>query len=140
MIDLARIPLLSGATSDQAQQIAREASVVEGARGTTLFPDYTVTDAFWILIEGHWRVTRRVAGTPHVMFENDRPGSWTGGIPIIDAIAPPRAELLSDARMLRIPSTVLENLARANDRVAKRLLEAVHWGAGHIGGLIPDDR
>ena len=140
MIDLQTLPLLAGAKEDDAARILATADVVTATAGEQLFPDYRITDAFWILIEGRWRVTRRVAGTPRVMFEADRPGTWTGGIPIIDAIAPPRAEVLDDARFLRVPIEILEDIAGRNAQIAKRLLEAVNWGSGHIGGLIPAEQ
>lgn len=72
------------------------------------------------------------------MFEADRVGTRTGGIPVIDWIAPLKAEVLAPSRFLAIPIPAVEGAVGANPRVAKRLLEAVQWGAGHIGGLIPD--
>lgn len=137
MIDLQKLPLLAGATENEAARLRDEATVVTANAGDFLFPDYTVTDAFWILIEGRWRVTRRVAGVPQLMFEADRTGTWTGGIPIIDAIAPPKADVLEHARFLKVPSPVFEDLSAANPKIAKRLLEAVNWGSDHIGGLLP---
>ena len=97
-----------------------------------------MTDSYWLLIEGRWRVERRIAGDVRLMFEADRPGSWTGGIPVIDKIAPPRAIILEASRLLRAPSAVIDDLAGVNTGVAKRLLAAVNWGSGHIGDLIPD--
>ena len=140
MIDLQTLPLLAAATEEDAARILATANVVTTIAGDVLFPDYTITDAFWILIEGRWRVTRRVAGVPRLMFEADRPGTWTGGIPIIDAIAPPKAEVLDTARFLKVPIEVLEEIAARNAQIAKRLLEAVNWGSGHIGGLLPADQ
>lgn len=136
-IDLETLPLLAGATDREAAILRSQSEVIDAAPGEQIFPPFAATDAFWILIEGHWRVTRRVAGIPQVMFEADRPGTWTGGIPVIDAIAPPMAEILDKARFLKVPSPVLEDIAGSNPTIAKRLLEAVNWGSGHIGGLLP---
>ena len=137
MIDFKTLPLLAAATETEAEQLRSAAQVIDALPGDALFPDYTITDGFWILTRGNWRVTRRVAGTPQVMFEADRLGTWTGGIPVIDAIAPPKAEVLAPSQFLKIPSAVLERIVSQNPQIAKRLLEAVQWGAGHIGGLIP---
>ncbi|MEM9764534.1 MAG: hypothetical protein AAF968_18845 [Pseudomonadota bacterium] len=136
MIDLRTLPLLAAATEAEAARILENSEIVATAPGETLFPPFESTDAFWILIEGRWRVTRRVAGTPQLMFEADRPGTWTGGARVIDAIAPPMAEVLAPSRFLKMPIATLEDIAGDNPRTAQRLLEALHWGAGHIGGLI----
>ena len=136
-IDLKALPLLAAATDHEAADLLDRSTVIDAAPGEEIFPPFAVTDAFWILTKGRWRVTRRVAGTPQLMFEADRPGSWTGGIPIIDAIAPPMAEVLEDARFLKIPIAVLENIAGSNPQIAKQLLGAVTWGSGNIGGLLP---
>lgn len=139
MVDLKTLPLLADTTEKEAARLRAASEVIEAKPGDVLFPDYTITDDFWLLIKGRWRVTRRVAGAPQVMFEADRPGSWTGGIPIIDAIAPPKAEVLETAQFLKVPSAVLEMIVGQNAQAAKRLLEAVNWGTGHIGELIPSD-
>lgn len=136
-IDLKALPLLAAATDHEALALLDRSKVIDAASSEQIFPPFAATDAFWILIEGRWRVTRRVAGVPQVMFEADRPGTWTGGIPIIDVIAPPMAEILDNARFLKVPSAVLEDIAGSNPKIAKRLLEAVNWGSGHIGGLLP---
>ena len=136
-IDLKALPLLQDATDRETAILHSQSELVHAAPGEEIFPPFAATDAFWILIRGRWRVTRRVAGVPQVMFEADRPGTWTGGIPMIDAIAPPMAAVLDEARFLKVPSPVLEDIAGANPRIAKRLLEAVNWGSDHIGGLLP---
>ncbi|MEL6678850.1 MAG: hypothetical protein AAFQ51_09095 [Pseudomonadota bacterium] len=137
MTDFQKLPLLAAVTPDQADSLESEAEVIAANPGDDLFPEFSITDAYWILIEGRWRVTRRVAGVPQEMFEADRRGSWTGGIPVIDAIAPPKAEVLAPSKFLRVPIPLFEELVAANPQIAKRLLEAVNWGSDHIGGLIP---
>ena len=137
-VDLRTLPLLADATPAQAASLLQAARIRTVEPGDDLFEPFAITDAYWVLIAGRWRVTRRVAGREQVMFEAERPGTWTGGIAVIDAIAPPKADILARSQVLGIPSTALEALAAENAQVAKRLLEAVHWGAGHIGHLIPD--
>ena len=136
-IDLNALPLLAGATKDETEILRGRSKVIDAAPGEQLFPAFAPTDAFWILIKGRWRVTRRVARVPQLMFEADRPGTWTGGISIIDTIAPPKAEVLERARFLKIPIAILEDIAGSNPQIAKQLLDAVNWGSGHIGRLIP---
>ncbi|MEL6979877.1 MAG: hypothetical protein AAGM38_14500 [Pseudomonadota bacterium] len=139
MFDLSTLPLFAAATEAQAEALLDASEIVSAAPGDQLFPAFSVTDAYWVLIDGDWAVTRRVAGTPRLMFEASRPGTWTGGIPVIDRIAPPAAEIRAWSRFLKIPSRAVEALVSENPGVAARLLDAVHWGAGHIGGLIETD-
>jgi len=133
--ELRTLPLFDSLTDEECDRLMAEAAEVSVAPGTPLFPRFEPTRAFWVLIEGRWRVVRQVAGREELMFEADRPGTWTGGIPLIDAIAPVRADVLAPSRFLAAPIGTVHALAAANPVVARRLLEAVEWGARHIGTL-----
>jgi CRP-like cAMP-binding protein len=132
--ELRSLPLFGSLTDEEADRLAAEAAEVSVTPGDPLFPGFEPTRAFWVLIEGRWRVVRRVAGREDAMFEADRPGTWTGGVPLIDAIAPVRAEVLAPSRFLAVPIPTMHALAATNPGVARRLLEAIEWGARRIGG------
>jgi hypothetical protein len=131
------IPGLCRLNDAELALLESEATVIVAAVGDTLFAPFSRTNAYWFLIEGEWKVVRKVLGVEHLMFEADRVGSWTGGIPLIDAIAPPATIVLAPSRFLRIPIATMERLAATNANVAKRLLEGLNWGTGHIASLVP---
>lgn len=137
-VDFDAIPLLAGLDATSREAVLAVSRLVDVDTGESLFKAYAVTDALWVLLEGHWRVIRRVSGIEREMFHADRVGTWTGGIPIIDRIAPVKVEILAPSRFIAIPISAMEDAVAVNPRVAKRLLEAVHWGAGHIGALIQE--
>jgi len=125
--ELKHLPLLAAATKAELERLERAASVIAAIPGEALFPAFTPTDTFWLLLAGRWRVLRRVAGREALMFEADRPGTWTGGVPVIYAIAPVRAEVLAPSRFARLPIAAMEATVAGNPRVARHLLEALEW-------------
>lgn len=132
---LEALPFCGMLTDQQAAALLRAASLEEREPGP-LLPPHSRTDAFCFLIEGRWRVERAVAGVDALMFEADRPGSWTGGIPLIDAIAPVSPFVLAPSRFLRVPIPALTELVASNPSVARWLLEGLEWGSRHIGELL----
>jgi hypothetical protein len=136
---LAALPGFGSLNAAELAILQQEASIVSASPGDTLFTAFSRTDAYWFLVEGEWRVVRKVLGVDHLMFEAARVGSWTGGVPLIDAIAPPAATVLQPSRFLRVPVSTMDRLASTNAVLAKQLLNGLHWGTGHIGGLVPSD-
>lgn len=130
MVDIRKLPLVADASEAQATALLEASETVMVGPDNFLFPDFSVTDADWVLIEGDWAVARRVSGTPRLMFQANRPGTWTGGIPVIDRIAPPAADIRASSRFLKIPIPAVEALVADNSGVARRLLGAIHRAPG----------
>ncbi len=134
--EILSIPGFGELTSVEAQLLHGNATVIRADPGETLFSPFMPTDAYWFLIAGRWRIIRRVLGVEQFMFEGDRPGSWTGGVSLIDAVAPPAVTILAPSRLLRVPIAAMERMAATNSTAAKTLLDGLNWGTEHVGGLI----
>ncbi|MBX9649910.1 MAG: hypothetical protein K2X57_22955 [Xanthobacteraceae bacterium] len=136
--ELRALPLFETLSNDAGLQLAGASDQVSVMASDPLFPDRQITDAFWVLLTGRWRVLRRIVGNDVLMFEAERPGTWTGGIPVIDTIAPPSAEVLMTSRFARVPIAAMHVALASSPAASRRLLEAVEWGAKTIGGLIEE--
>ena len=135
MQQLKSLPFFAAITEEETTNIAVYVEFKTISSGETFIEPWSITDGFWFLVDGRWRVTRKVAGKPQEMFESDRPGTWTGGITVIDKIAPVMAQALTDCELIWIAKTGVEELVASNPTVATRLLEAVNWGSDYIGEL-----
>jgi hypothetical protein len=119
---------------------AREAFLAEARlhvleTGEPLHQGFIETDAYFFLLEGSWRVERKVDDAPQLMFANDRVGSWTGGIDVIDAIAPVRGVATRRSTVVEVPRPVMLQLLRDSAAARRALLEALAWGAGRLHEL-----
>ncbi|GFE63525.1 hypothetical protein [Litoreibacter roseus] len=85
---------------------------------------------FTFLLEGSWTMHRHLPGveTP-VVWVDDRPGSWHGGVPAIDAIAPADVWADTPSHMMFVPASVMLPLLRTEPTVARHMLRGIHGGA-----------
>ena len=117
--------------------LLRKARVYEAGAGDKILTRGRAPDGFTFLIEGRWTMRRWPAGASEtVVWEDDRPGSWHGGVRAIDAIAP--ADVVADApsRLILVSAAVLLKLARTSARVARTLLRGIEGGASLLWSAI----
>lgn len=133
---LKTLPFFAAITDAELNALKGGCTIVELARGESIPTKQGQTDAYWFLLAGHWQVARRIQGVWHTMFDTDRVGTWTGGIAVIDAIAPVRATTHAPSQLIRVETTAMQHLVAANPQVARQLLNAVNWGSDHIGSLL----
>lgn len=92
--------------------------------GPAAFAAGGVIEDCWVLLEGHWRVSRRFGGGLRTRIDTSVPGSWAGGLPRVDAAVPIAVELLAPSAFLRVPWPALARLASDHPVVAARLTGA----------------
>jgi signal-transduction protein with cAMP-binding, CBS, and nucleotidyltransferase domain len=137
MFEFTQMPFFADITDAENNQLNKEAVFEVFRQDQTPLPNHQVTQHYWFLVEGHWQVWRQINQHAELMFDSDCVGTWTGGIPVIDHIAPVKVTILKPSTLVRISPDTMHQLVATNGNVAKQLLNAVHWGTQRIGdGLL----
>ncbi|MFC0185043.1 hypothetical protein SAMN04515674_11552 [Pseudarcicella hirudinis] len=84
---------------------------------------------FLVLLEGEWLMERKIRGVrePYV-YISEKPGSWHGGIDMVDMIAPATVKVLRDSQILRIPKDVMHDMIRREFPITLYILEELRDG------------
>jgi CRP-like cAMP-binding protein len=127
--DLLEIPLFADLSPDQVALVLERAAVVTHRAGDVIHDGEEPSAFFWVLLSGAWRNERRARGSLEpIIVERDKPGTWFGGIAFVDVVAPMTARAIKDSRFVRVSSTDMLELARANPALARHLMSGVRWG------------
>ncbi|MEL7397763.1 MAG: hypothetical protein AAFN44_15495 [Pseudomonadota bacterium] len=87
-------------------------------------------EGFTFLLKGSWTMHRHLLGVEEpVVWVDDRPGSWHGGVAAIDAIAPADVWAETPSHMMFVPASVMLPLLRTEPTVVRHLLRGIHGGA-----------
>lgn len=84
---LAHMPLFEQFTLDQRRWLVAHSQVVAVAAGDHIFVESELPDAFWVLVEGEWRITHTLNRHETTLIREDQPGTWGGYIPWVTGVA-----------------------------------------------------
>jgi hypothetical protein len=86
---------------------------------------------FLVLLEGEWIMQRWVRGVKEpLIFQSSKPGTWHGGIALVDTVAPATVKTLSESYILKIPEQVMYEMIRRDYPITTHILKGAHWGIG----------
>jgi hypothetical protein len=130
--ELQGIPRFSSLSSSDLQLLSEASTARTVDAGAVVIDKHAPTQAavFTFLISGAWTMRRFVNGIaePAVWIDR-RPGSWHGGVNLIDAVAPAIVTADEPSRLLTVPVATVLGLAQRNSRFGQMMLAGLRGGA-----------
>jgi hypothetical protein len=109
------------------------AKVVSLDRGDVVLSRDIRPNHYTFLIEGRWTMRRWARGVEApVVWTDDRPGSWHGGVDVIDVLAPADVVVESHARVLVVPRQAVHELMTRAPGFAQRMMDGLKEGVNRI--------
>ena len=100
--ELRVIPFFSEFSDVQADWLLERREVFSQTENSLIYAEGNPSNAFWLLVKGEWEMVRRVRGVSEpLVYRSDKPGTWHGGVALIDTIAPASARAESQPRPAR---------------------------------------
>lgn len=128
-------------TEQQYQYLIQHTSVMRLSANTVIRDnDEKPARSFLVLLEGEWHMQRKIAGVDEpLVYHTDEPGSWHGGITIIDIIGIPSVKTVKDCVLLEIPDIVMFHMLRHGYPVLPHIVSGAKWGFTKMEALIEGD-
>ncbi|MEM7644624.1 MAG: hypothetical protein AAF366_19180 [Pseudomonadota bacterium] len=126
---LAAIDHFSDLSPDQLDRLLAGSDLVDYAAGAPILDPAKAPGGYAFLISGRWWMRRTIQGSAPRDWVDDRPGNWHGGIPLIDAVAPPEVRAEDACSVLHVPRDLLNALAGENRHLGVAMLRGVRGGA-----------
>ena len=92
--------------------------------------------ALFSLITGEWRLTRQLAGHDTTLIETAQPGSWIGGIPLVDGIYQSSAQTTKESCFLRIPNDAVRYMLNNGFPIASHIINGISVGARNVEAIL----
>ncbi len=98
--------------------------------------------AFWILLEGEWRLTKQVGGREVTVITTDYVGSWIGGVQpeagvqAVGGPSPITARVTRPSRLRRLPIDAFRHMLDAGFPLTTHLLAGVSAGTRRFEELV----
>ncbi len=131
---LREIPIFSGLSPEDLQQVAAIASEQWFPKDTTIFRQDEQGDRMYVIVEGHLDVVRHAKGTDQVLAQRG-PGDFVGEMAIIDS-APRLASLVTreEVRVLAIDGPTFKAILRERPEVSLVVLRSLSRRLREIDG------
>ncbi len=130
---LSKVPFFSALSRKQLQQVAEEAEEFGFEANQVVREESAVTDAFWILLYGSWKMERFLSnGSKPLVYETDKIGTWHSGIEVIDAIAPVKVLATSHSYIMRVPLPLMNKWIKEGFPIAGHLLSGIASGVKRL--------
>ncbi len=130
---LSKVPFFNALSKKQLEQVAEEADEFGFEANEVVREESVVTDAFWILLYGSWKMERFLPNnTEPLIYETDKIGTWHSGIKVIDAIAPVKVTATSHSYIMRVPVPLMNKWIREGFPIRRHLLKGIASGANRI--------
>ncbi|MEM8908844.1 MAG: hypothetical protein AAGD05_13440 [Bacteroidota bacterium] len=127
---LSNVPFFSQLSIDQLQRVATEAQTFRFQADEIVRAENDLAEVYWILLEGSWIMERFIDQAQPLIYQTDKPGTWHGGIAIIDAIAPPRVWTTSESLLLSVTAKRMQKWVADQLPIIEHLLNGIAGGAG----------
>jgi signal transduction histidine kinase len=119
--ELVRVPVFAGLPEDQIEWFIRQAPEVSLKGGQTYFHQGDPADAMFVILEGQLQVRGEIGGETVVL--TVPPGQVTGLLPFSRMKQyTVEARALTDARVLRFPSSLFPELVQKMPELTRRLV------------------
>ena len=119
--ELLRIPVFAGLPDDQITWFLSQAAEISQKAGETYFREGDPADAMFVILEGQVQVRGEVGGETVVIAL--KPGDVSGTLPFSRLKQfPVSARAVTDARVLRFPSSLFTELVQKMPDLAQRLV------------------
>ncbi|MEM8849577.1 MAG: hypothetical protein AAGE03_06020 [Pseudomonadota bacterium] len=129
---LAAIDHFSGLSANQLNRLLDGSDLVDYEASAPILDPTKAPGGYAFLVAGRWWMRRTIQGTMPHDWVDDRPGNWHGGIPLIDAVAPPEVRAEDACTVLHVPRDLLNQLAAQNRHLGAAMLRGVRGGAAML--------
>lgn len=119
---------------EQLQWLIENSTEVNAEVGERIFTQNTDGDALWVLVEGEWRLSRKMDGVETTIVTTDYAGSWAGGIPLLTGDFQATGHAVRPSRFLKIPNEAVSYMLSNGFPIAKHLIAGISVGARNLEG------
>ncbi len=134
---LRRVPIFAGLDESQLQGVLRDSSIRNHAKGRNLFQQGDAADRFYVVIDGWVKIFRLTPdGDQAVMSLFARGESFAEAAMFMGGRFPASAEVVEDARLLRVESKPFEKRLHAEPEIAVAMLASVSQRMHYLVGQI----
>ena len=138
MVEMLRpLYLFAAFTDDQLAWVAAAGQVVMLDPGAPIITEGAAADAFYVLLEGTIRLTKRVGRGEADVGTTSQPGAWLGYFPIAGNNAHVlSARAVTAARLLRLPARALDHMLDHGFPIAAHLVSGIYQGKENLQALV----
>lgn len=131
--EIRKLPHFAVLSDKEFNWLLERSKVVSLDRGDVVLSRDIRPNHYTFLIEGRWTMRRWARGVDApVVWTDDRPGSWHGGIDVIDVMAPADVVVESYARILVVPRQAVHELMTRVPNFALRMMDGLREGVDRI--------
>ena len=107
---LRALPLFEALSDEQLRWLAAQGGEVTYPDEAVILAEGTPSDAFYVLLEGTIRLSKRAAGRDVEAVTSDQPGVWAGFLPLFGETGSVTVRVPRASRVFRIPPQALTHL------------------------------
>ena len=130
--ELGSLMLFEKLSNEQLGWLAEHSKEVSYPAGGVVFTQNQPGTHLYVLIEGGWRLSRIIDGSESNLVTTSQPGTWAGGIPLMDGYYQSTAHVVQPSRLLQIPNEVLSYMLSAGFPIATHLIAGVSAGSRNV--------
>jgi signal transduction histidine kinase len=140
--ELRALALFEKFSDEQLQWVAEHSVEVSLDAETRVVSEGEPGEAFWILLEGEWRLTKQVGGREITVVTTDYTGSWVGGVQpeagvqAVGGLSPITARVTRPSRLRRLPIDAFRHMLDAGFPLTTHLLAGVSAGTRRFEELV----
>jgi signal transduction histidine kinase len=133
---LRALPLFEALSDEQLRWLAEQGSEVTYSDGAVILVEGTPADAFYVLLEGTMRLSKRADGRDVEAVTSDQPGVWAGFLPLFGETGSVTVRVPRASRVFRIPPQALTHMLTTGFPIATHLLAGIFAGSQTMLGMV----
>ena len=126
--ELRKLFLFESFSEQQLAWLAASSTDVRFEEHEQVFAEGQPATGLWVLVEGEWRISRRIGGFDSPMNTTARPGTWGGGLPLVGGTYQISGVATSPSVFLHIPDAGVEYILARGFPIATHLLAGITTG------------
>src|SRR5215213_9673176 len=108
--DLGQLEFFEFLSEPQLKWLAKNSKEIEYQAGEKLFNQGEVAEALWVLLEGEWRLTRKMGGTEITLISTNKPGTWAGGYLLLNGAYQATVTAVQPLRVLYVHNNTVKQM------------------------------
>ncbi|HEY7065447.1 MAG TPA: ATP-binding protein [Chloroflexota bacterium] len=129
--------LFAAFDDEQLAWVAAAGEVVTVEAGAPIITEGAPADAFYVLLDGTIRLSKRVGRGEADAGTSSQPGAWLGYFPVVGNNAHVlSARAVTDARLLRLPASALDHMLSHGFPIAPHLMSGIFLGKENLQALV----
>ncbi len=132
---LQSLMLFEKLSGEQLEWLLQNSQEIEPEADQWLIREGDKAPGLYSLVEGEWRLTRKMSNQETTVVKTSQPGSWISGIPVLDGVAPASVQATLPSRVLLIANERVRYMFDHGFPIATHILEGLSMGARNMEAL-----